>query len=145
MSVKAFSEIGGLSEDTLHVIQHDLEFELATPVQEATIPIFCGNKDVCVDACTGSGKTLAFVAPIVEKLKKLDKPLKKHQVGAVVISPTRELARQIVGVAAKFNRVVEWASLRLLVGGRYARSGIRCCMLNKGSDFCNVVVIAHVL
>lgn len=50
--------------------------------QEATIPLFCGNKDVAVDACTGSGKTLAFVLPSVERLRRLEQPLKKHQVGA---------------------------------------------------------------
>jgi len=49
-------------------------------VQEATIPLFASNKDVAVDAQTGSGKTLAFVVPVVEKLRRLDEPLKKHQV-----------------------------------------------------------------
>lgn len=34
-----------------------------------------------MEACTGSGKTLAFVIPIVEKLRRLEAPLKKHQVG----------------------------------------------------------------
>lgn len=49
-------------------------------VQEATIPLFAGNKDVAVDAQTGSGKTLAFVIPVIEKLRRLDESLKKHQV-----------------------------------------------------------------
>lgn len=47
--------------------------------QEATIPLFCGNKDVAVDACTGSGKTLAFLLPVVERLRRLEQPLKKNQ------------------------------------------------------------------
>jgi hypothetical protein len=42
-----------------------------------------------VEAVTGSGKTLAFVLPIVEMILRRETPLKKHQVGAVVISPTR--------------------------------------------------------
>lgn len=42
-----------------------------------------------VQAVTGSGKTLAFLVPIVEKLLRLDDPIKKHHVGAIVISPTR--------------------------------------------------------
>lgn len=42
-----------------------------------------------VEAVTGSGKTLAFLLPIVEKLLKLQDPIKKHHVGAIVISPTR--------------------------------------------------------
>lgn len=42
-----------------------------------------------MEAVTGSGKTLAFVLPIVEMILRRESPLKKHQVGAVVISPTR--------------------------------------------------------
>lgn len=117
-SSKRFSELG-LTKETLDVIENMLGFELATPVQEATIPLFSGNKDVSVDACTGSGKTLAFVVPIIEKLRRLARPLKKHQVGAVILSPTRELARQIMEVASWFMKTLDWASVSLLVGGRY--------------------------
>ena len=49
-------------------------------------------------AVTGSGKTLAFLIPVVEKLLRLDEPIKKHHVGAIIISPTRELATQIYTV-----------------------------------------------
>lgn len=42
-----------------------------------------------MEAVTGSGKTLAFVVPIVEMVLRRETPLKKHQVGAVIISPTR--------------------------------------------------------
>ena len=37
----------------------------------------------------------SFLIPIVERLLRLDAPLKKHHVGAIIISPTRELATQI--------------------------------------------------
>lgn len=47
---------------------------------------------------TGSGKTLAFLIPVVEKLLRLEEPIKKHHVGAIIISPTRELATQIHSV-----------------------------------------------
>ena len=70
-------------------------FTRMTPVQASTIPLFTGNKDVVVEAVTGSGKTLAFLIPLVEKLLRLEEPIKKHHVGAIVISPTRELASQI--------------------------------------------------
>ncbi|KIZ00196.1 hypothetical protein MNEG_7763 [Monoraphidium neglectum] len=87
------------------------------PRWEATIPLLCGNKDVAVDACTGSGKTLAFVVPVIEKLRRLDEPLKRHQVGAIIVSPTRELARQIHSVMAPFVESLPGASCLLLVGG----------------------------
>jgi ATP-dependent RNA helicase DDX55/SPB4 len=48
-----------------------------------------GHKDVVVEAVTGSGKTLSFLIPVVEKLLRLDRPIRKHHVGAIVVSPTR--------------------------------------------------------
>ena len=78
-SRRTFDSLNCLSSETLEVLQQ-LGFEYATPVQEATIPLLCGHKDVAVDACTGSGKTLAFLLPTIEKLRALESPLKKHQV-----------------------------------------------------------------
>lgn len=133
ISNKRFSELGCLSQETLSVIKDELGLEYATPVQEATIPLFTGHKDVSVDACTGSGKTLSFVLPIIEKLRKLVKPLKRHQVAAVVISPTRELSRQILEVAQPFMATIEWASLSLLVGGRDPQEDITNLRTNGGT------------
>ncbi|EPQ55480.1 hypothetical protein GLOTRDRAFT_129657 [Gloeophyllum trabeum ATCC 11539] len=73
-----------------------------TPVQASTIPLFMQNKDVVVEAVTGSGKTLAFVIPILERLTRRQEKLKKHEIGALVISPTRELATQIHSVFSLF-------------------------------------------
>jgi ATP-dependent RNA helicase DDX55/SPB4 len=41
---------------------------------------------------------LAFLIPVVEKLLRLEEPIKKHHVGAIIVSPTRELATQIHSV-----------------------------------------------
>lgn len=78
MRGQKFSALG-LTQETVAVLTTQ-GFKRATPVQEATIPLFAGNKDVAVDACTGSGKTLAFIVPIIEKMRKLDHRLKKHEV-----------------------------------------------------------------
>ncbi|KAG6157088.1 ATP-dependent rRNA helicase spb4 [Claviceps purpurea] len=72
-----------------------LGFSQMTPVQAATMPHFMGNKDVVVEAVTGSGKTMAFLLPIVQRILRLDEPTKRHDVAAIIISPTRELAAQI--------------------------------------------------
>jgi ATP-dependent RNA helicase DDX55/SPB4 len=85
-----------LSETVLTVIKDHFRFPRMTPVQTATIPLFLSHKDVVVQASTGSGKTLSFVIPIIELLLRRKEPLRKHQVGAIVISPTRELASQIL-------------------------------------------------
>lgn len=76
---KQFGDLKCISPETLAVLNHQ-GFSTTTPVQEATIPLFCGNKDVAVDACTGSGKTLAFIIPVVERLRRLEEKLKLHQV-----------------------------------------------------------------
>ncbi|CZT09369.1 probable ATP-dependent rRNA helicase spb4 [Rhynchosporium agropyri] len=73
-------------------------FGRMTPVQASTIPLFMGNKDVVVEAVTGSGKTLAYLIPVVQKLLRVEEPIKKHHVGAIIVSPTRELATQIHSV-----------------------------------------------
>lgn len=74
-----------------------LGFDTMTPVQASTIPLLSQHKDVVVEAVTGSGKTLAFVIPVLEKIMKAldDGELKKGFFGAIIISPTRELANQI--------------------------------------------------
>lgn len=77
-----------LSEWLLEAIAA-MGFERMTPVQASTIPLFMTHKDVVVEAVTGSGKTFSFLIPVVEKLLRLDQPLKKHHVGAIIISPTR--------------------------------------------------------
>lgn len=73
-----FRQLKCISKATLEVLDAQ-GFVAVTPVQEATIPLLCGNKDVAVDAATGSGKTLAFLIPIIEKLRRLEEPLKRHQ------------------------------------------------------------------
>lgn len=69
-------------------------FEKMTPVQAAAIPLLLGYKDLVVEAVTGSGKTMAFLIPLVERLLRLEEPIRKQHVGAIVLSPTRELATQ---------------------------------------------------
>ena len=67
-------------------------FTQMTPVQASTIPLFMKHKDVVVEAVTGSGKTLAFVIPVLERLIRREARLKRNEIGALVISPTRYVA-----------------------------------------------------
>lgn len=69
-------------------------------VQAAVVPLFLSNKDVCVKACTGSGKTLAFCLPLIETLLKLtvDNTYDNNEVLALVVAPSRELAKQTAEV-----------------------------------------------
>lgn len=90
-------EEAGLSEPTLKAIK-DMGFSKMTQVQAKTIPPLLAGRDVLGAAKTGSGKTLAFLIPAIEMLYSLRfKP--RNGTGVVVVSPTRELALQIFGVA----------------------------------------------
>ncbi|XP_050779473.1 ATP-dependent RNA helicase DDX55 isoform X1 [Gopherus flavomarginatus] len=106
-----------LSPGVLQTLR-ELGFPHMTPVQSATIPLFMNNKDVAAEAITGSGKTLAFVIPILEILLRREEKLKKMQVGAIVITPTRELAVQIDEVLSHFTKHFPQFSQILLIGGR---------------------------
>ncbi|XP_048641459.1 ATP-dependent RNA helicase DDX55 isoform X2 [Marmota marmota marmota] len=86
--------------------------------ESATIPLFMRNKDVAAEAVTGSGKTLAFVIPILEILLRREEKLKKSQVGAIIITPTRELAIQIDEVLSHFTKHFPQFSQILWIGGR---------------------------
>ncbi len=93
------------------------KFHTMTPVQEATIPLFLQNKDVAVQAVTGSGKTLAFLIPTVERIRKRATPLSKQQIGALILSPTRELALQTWTVCSELCKSIKMTPPLLLVGG----------------------------
>ncbi|KAJ3027174.1 ATP-dependent RNA helicase ddx55 [Rhizophlyctis rosea] len=97
-----------LSKSTMDALG-SLGFSQMTPVQSGTVPLFMKNKDVVVEAVTGSGKTLAFVIPALEILLRRyrdGRPLLKNQIGALIISPTRELAKQIYDVLTTFIDVI---------------------------------------
>lgn len=104
-----------LSEQTSKAIA-EMGFSTMTPVQAKSIPVLLAGKDVLGAARTGSGKTLAFLIPAVELLHRLKfKPMNgalpiitefaKYLMsctigtGIIIVSPTRELALQIFGVA----------------------------------------------
>ncbi|KAJ8507529.1 hypothetical protein ONZ45_g10109 [Pleurotus djamor] len=86
-----------LSTQTTKALE-EMGFSTMTPIQAKTIPLLLAGKDVLGAARTGSGKTLAFLIPAVEMLHRLKfKPM--NGTGIVIVSPTRELALQIFGVA----------------------------------------------
>lgn len=88
-----------------------------TPVQAACIPLLLNGKDVAAEAVTGSGKTLAFLVPLLEMLQKRTEKWKAIEIGAIIISPTRELATQISEVLEKFLENIPLLKQVLLVGG----------------------------
>jgi ATP-dependent RNA helicase DDX18/HAS1 len=95
-SPQKFAELN-LSERTMKAI-NDMPYDTMTEIQQRAIPPALAGRDVLGAAKTGSGKTLAFLIPAIEMLHSLRfKP--RNGTGVIVVSPTRELALQIFGVA----------------------------------------------
>lgn len=91
-----FSELA-LNPKTIRAIEV-MKFENMTEIQRRAIPPLLAGRDVLGAAKTGSGKTIAFLIPAIEMLSSLKfKP--RNGTGLIVVSPTRELALQIFGVA----------------------------------------------
>ena len=71
----------------------DLGFSRPTAIQTEAIPPALEGRDLLASAMTGSGKTAAFLLPILHKL--IGRP--RGVTRALVLTPTRELAAQILG------------------------------------------------
>ena len=76
-----------------------LGFESATPIQAAAIPKLLTGVDMIGRARTGSGKTAAFAIPLLQRLTA-----NPGGIGALVLSPTRELALQVTDAMREFAR-----------------------------------------
>lgn len=90
-----------------------------TEVQQQAIPLGLKNCDILGAAKTGSGKTLAFLIPVLEKLYRAQWT-EFDGLGALIISPTRELAVQIFEVLRKIGRKHVF-SAGLVIGGKNLR------------------------
>lgn len=89
-------------------------------------------KDVAAEAVTGSGKTLAFVIPILELLLRRtnQEKWKPNEVGAIILSPTRELAAQTNAVLKPLAKALNFTH-RLLIGGSDGASSDQDAMALK--------------
>lgn len=65
------------------------------PIQTATLPDALSGRDILGRGRTGSGKTLAFVLPVLARLGSPRCPAVGCRPRALILAPTRELARQI--------------------------------------------------
>eukprot|EP00928_Gymnodinium_smaydae_P090373 TRINITY_DN7418_c0_g3_i1.p1 TRINITY_DN7418_c0_g3~~TRINITY_DN7418_c0_g3_i1.p1 ORF type:complete len:603 (-),score=150.44 TRINITY_DN7418_c0_g3_i1:164-1972(-) len=86
-----------------------LGFAEPTPIQMQCFPAILAGSHVLASAPTGSGKTIAFLGPLLVALAKPGKEFAR----AVVVDPTRELAKQTLDEFAKLTEGRKW-SARLL-------------------------------
>ena len=119
-----------------------MQYELCTDVQAASLPVCLRGADVCVKAKTGTGKTLAFLIPAFERLQK--DAHRRGKIGALVVSPTRELATQIAEEAKTlatfhgFGVQARPGPKQLWVCGHSRRLGLCACRLFAHRPGCSV-------
>jgi ATP-dependent RNA helicase DDX10/DBP4 len=112
--LKEFSSLP-LSKPTIKGLEAS-HFKSLTDIQSKATPVALKGRDILGAAKTGSGKTLAFLVPVLENLYR--KQWTEHDgLGALIISPTRELAIQIFDVLRKIGRYHTF-SAGLVIGGR---------------------------
>ncbi|KAL4232674.1 ATP-dependent RNA helicase [Mactra antiquata] len=104
-----------LSKKTLKGLA-ECKYEKPTDIQRESLGLALNGNDVLGAAKTGSGKTLAFILPVLENLFKL-KWSHFDGLGALIISPTRELAFQTFEVLKKVGRNHD-LSAGLVIGGK---------------------------
>jgi ATP-dependent RNA helicase DDX10/DBP4 len=93
-------------------------FAVMTDIQAKAIPLMMKGADILGAAKTGSGKTLAFVIPVLENLYRAQCVGADAGLGAMIISPTRELAIQIFDVLYKIGRKGHIFAAGLIIGGK---------------------------
>jgi len=114
---KLFTDLD-LSDPTKMALQ-EMEMVELWPVQVECIPPIMAGRDLLASAQTGSGKTLAFLVPAVELLRKA-RFVHRNGTGVMIITPTRELAIQIYGVARELMKYHS-QTLALVMGGTSKR------------------------
>ena len=117
----------------------DIHYDKPTPVQEKAIPLGIEGKDLLVSSQTGSGKTAAFMLPALHRFasmtfEKSDKKTvnQKRQAARakgekvrfeaahpkmLVLTPTRELALQIVKSAEDYSAYLKHFRTVAILGG----------------------------
>jgi ATP-dependent RNA helicase RhlE len=106
----------GLSAPILRALKAE-NYETPTPIQLEAIPIVLEGRDLLGCAQTGTGKTAAFALPILDMLyaeKLSGRPLKG--IGALVVTPTRELAIQIDENLTAYGRYTSIRHLAIFGG-----------------------------
>ena len=116
--VVTFDDLG-LSDDVMKAV-HDLGYESPTPIQERSIPVVLGGKDMIGQAQTGTGKTAAFALPILSKID-----CEKPYIQALILEPTRELAIQSAEACQSFAKYIRDFRVAPIYGGASYDNQIR--------------------
>lgn len=107
--MQTFSD-AALPQALVHALAQ-MNFTTPTPIQAEAIPLALDGKDILGSAQTGTGKTGAFGIPLIARL------LSDPTAGALVLTPTRELAVQVLDTLHKMLGARSGIHTALLIGG----------------------------
>jgi ATP-dependent RNA helicase RhlE len=102
ITLSKFTDLN-LSQNILKAVSEQ-GYTKPTPIQEKSIPLILQRKDVLAGAQTGTGKTAGFTLPILELLTQTKVSMRKLQIRALVLTPTRELAAQVQDNIEKYSK-----------------------------------------
>jgi ATP-dependent RNA helicase DeaD len=91
-------------------------YETPTPIQTQVIPVMLAGQDVIGQAQTGTGKTAAFALPLLHNLQP-----GLREVQALVVTPTRELAKQVANAIYEYGQFQNVRVLPAYGGSPYGR------------------------
>jgi len=123
--MSSFEELG-LRPEILKALA-DKGYTKPSPIQASAIPSILKGKDMLASAQTGTGKTAGFVLPIIERLS----PSSGKSPRALIITPTRELAAQILDNIHAYNAHLNLKAT-VVFGG--VKIGPQIKALNHGID-----------
>lgn len=109
---------------------HDAGFINCTPIQAQTLPVSLAGRDVAGQAQTGTGKTAAFLVTLLTRLLGLSEEDRRLP-SALIVTPTRELARQIYEEAEILARHTDLTMVQVVGGVDY---GKQADTLRQGVD-----------
>ncbi|XQW86354.1 DEAD/DEAH box helicase [Thalassotalea piscium] len=111
-----FSDFG-LDKRLLTTVEH-LGFQSPTEIQHQAIPVAMTGQDLIASSKTGSGKTLAFILPAMQRLIK-NRALTKRDPRVVILTPTRELAKQVFLQLRLFTTGTQFKAVLILGGENF--------------------------
>jgi len=111
-----FSDFG-LDRKLLATIEH-LGFTEPTEIQQHAIPAASVGHDLIASSKTGSGKTLAFVLPAMQRLQT-QRALSKKDPRVLILTPTRELAKQVFAQLRLFTSNTNFKAVLILGGENF--------------------------
>ena len=111
-----FSDFG-LDKRLMSTVEH-LGFDQATEIQQQAIPAAIAGHDLVASSKTGSGKTLAFLLPAMQRLIR-NRALTKRDPRVVILTPTRELAKQVFSQLRLFTSGSQFKAVLILGGENF--------------------------